>query len=275
MVPVESGLAGHMVRGAPASERTRVGRLAALSHGGVKNKVRVSSSGHLSASSTEVSVWRRSVDVDMADTAARRSSIPHGRGGCRYKIIEKGRCLVVRRVWTLRAEPREPMLRSLSRVGSGGTWEGWNRKEKNMGEREPLSQEELLEQGERLRQMDEFTREERARRYLEIGRKRIIPGQNKKVPFADASTECLDLYRDGHFIATVMQTIAARTASSDCLTGLLRPLSTPPNGPFLLLRLSLRAGSGRMCKLLTRLVEPEEGRRRSPVRPGTDTALTG
>ena len=53
-------------------------------------------------------------------------------------------------------------------------------------------------------QIDELTREERVDRYLEIDRQKII-GEHH---FARASTECINLYRDGHFISTVMTTQA-------------------------------------------------------------------
>ena len=53
-------------------------------------------------------------------------------------------------------------------------------------------------------QMDELTREARVDRYLEVDRQRIIGSYH----FAQASTGCIDLYRDGHFIATVMTTQA-------------------------------------------------------------------
>ena len=52
--------------------------------------------------------------------------------------------------------------------------------------------------------MDELTCEVRVDRYLEVDRQRIIGSYH----FAQASTECIDLYRDGHFIATVMTTQA-------------------------------------------------------------------
>lgn len=51
-------------------------------------------------------------------------------------------------------------------------------------------------------QIDEQTREARVDRYLEIDQQRIIGDHH----FARASTECIDLYRDGHFISTVMTT---------------------------------------------------------------------
>ena len=57
---------------------------------------------------------------------------------------------------------------------------------------------------EDLRQRDEQTREDRADRYLEVHQQGLIPNQH----FAPASAECLYLYRDGHFIATVMTTQA-------------------------------------------------------------------
>ena len=53
-------------------------------------------------------------------------------------------------------------------------------------------------------QIDELTREERVDRYLEIDRQKIIGEYH----FASASTECIHLYRDGHFISTVMATQA-------------------------------------------------------------------
>lgn len=53
-------------------------------------------------------------------------------------------------------------------------------------------------------QIDEITRHERVERYLEIDRQRIIGLHH----FAHASTECINLYRDGHYIATVMTTQA-------------------------------------------------------------------
>ena len=55
-----------------------------------------------------------------------------------------------------------------------------------------------------LRESDEQTREDRADRYLEVNQQAFISNQ----PFAPASAECLYLYRDGHFIATVMTTQA-------------------------------------------------------------------
>ena len=57
---------------------------------------------------------------------------------------------------------------------------------------------------EDLRQRDEQTREDRADRYLEVHQQGFIPNQH----FAPASAECHYLYRDGHFIATVMTTQA-------------------------------------------------------------------
>lgn len=51
-----------------------------------------------------------------------------------------------------------------------------------------------------LRQTFELTLEERIDRYLEIDHQGIIGNHY----FAAASSECIDLYRDGHFIATVM-----------------------------------------------------------------------
>ena len=53
-------------------------------------------------------------------------------------------------------------------------------------------------------QLDEQTREARVERNLEVDRQRIIRSDY----FAKASTECIDLYTDGYFIATVMTTQA-------------------------------------------------------------------
>ncbi len=65
-------------------------------------------------------------------------------------------------------------------------------------------EQEFLGELELLRQRDEFFREQRARRYLEIDRQGIIPNHY----FARASMECIELYRDGYFIAAVMVTQA-------------------------------------------------------------------
>ena len=53
-------------------------------------------------------------------------------------------------------------------------------------------------------QIDEQTRAERVERNLEVDRQRIIRSDY----FAQASTECIYLYTDGYFIATVMTTQA-------------------------------------------------------------------
>lgn len=53
-------------------------------------------------------------------------------------------------------------------------------------------------------QMDELTRADRVERNLEVDRQRIIRSDY----FANASTECIDLYTHGFFIATVMTTQA-------------------------------------------------------------------
>ena len=67
--------------------------------------------------------------------------------------------------------------------------------------RQQIHRIELIRQ---FSQIDEHTREARVDRYLEVDRQRIIGSHH----FAHASTECIDLYRDGHFIATVMTTQA-------------------------------------------------------------------
>lgn len=53
---------------------------------------------------------------------------------------------------------------------------------------------------ESIRAELEQTLEERVNRYLEVCHQSIIAGHH----FAKASTECLDLYRDGYFLSTVM-----------------------------------------------------------------------
>jgi len=55
-----------------------------------------------------------------------------------------------------------------------------------------------------LRQADEWSLDSRVDRYLEINHAKVIGNHY----FSTASTECLNLYRDGHFIATVMSTQA-------------------------------------------------------------------
>ena len=59
-----------------------------------------------------------------------------------------------------------------------------------------------------LRQTDEQTRDARVERYLEINHQGIIGAHH----FAAASSECINIYRDGHFIATVMATQAVNEA---------------------------------------------------------------
>ncbi len=57
---------------------------------------------------------------------------------------------------------------------------------------------------EHFRDMDDHTREYRVNRYLEVENQWVMPAHH----FSSASRECLNLYRDGHFIATVMVTQA-------------------------------------------------------------------
>lgn len=59
-----------------------------------------------------------------------------------------------------------------------------------------------------LRQTDEQTRDARIERYLDINHQDMIGAHH----FAAASSECINLYRDGHFIATVMATQAVNEA---------------------------------------------------------------
>lgn len=68
------------------------------------------------------------------------------------------------------------------------------------------TQKELRRRGliNQFAQIDERTREERVERNLEVDHQRIIRADY----FSKASTECLDLYTHGFFIATVMTTQA-------------------------------------------------------------------
>lgn len=59
-----------------------------------------------------------------------------------------------------------------------------------------------------LRSEFEGTMKERISRYLEVGHQWIIGAHH----FAQASTECLLLYRDGHFVGTVMMSHAINEA---------------------------------------------------------------
>ena len=71
--------------------------------------------------------------------------------------------------------------------------------------REETKQEiERIELIRQFSEIDEHTREARVDRYLEVNSRRVIGSQY----FARASTECVALYSDGHYIATVMMTQA-------------------------------------------------------------------
>ena len=71
-----------------------------------------------------------------------------------------------------------------------------------------MDQKEIEQQMRRFMLIDQFsqtdeqTREARVDRLLEIDKQGIIGNHH----FAPASAECIDLYSDGHFIATVMVT---------------------------------------------------------------------
>ena len=72
-------------------------------------------------------------------------------------------------------------------------------------DRQDTNQE--IERVELIRQfaaIDEHSREARVDRYLKVNSRRVIGSQY----FARASTECIALYSDGHYIATVMMTQA-------------------------------------------------------------------
>ena len=73
-----------------------------------------------------------------------------------------------------------------------------------MDKKQALQEANRFQLIQEFAQIDERTREERIDRYLEIDRQKII-GEHH---FARASTECIHLYRDGHFISTVMTTQA-------------------------------------------------------------------
>ena len=76
---------------------------------------------------------------------------------------------------------------------------------KTAEDREETTRE--IERSELIRQfsaIDEHTREARVDRYLEVNSRRVTSPQY----FARASTECIVLYSDGHYIATVMMTQA-------------------------------------------------------------------
>jgi hypothetical protein len=55
-----------------------------------------------------------------------------------------------------------------------------------------------------LRDLLEATLEERVNRYMEVSHQNIIPNHH----FAAASTQCIELYRDGYFLSAVMVTQA-------------------------------------------------------------------
>lgn len=59
---------------------------------------------------------------------------------------------------------------------------------------------------EHLRDIDDHTREERIDRYLEVNRSIAIPINDFTHHLIDAIKECINLYRDGHFIATIIMT---------------------------------------------------------------------
>ena len=59
-----------------------------------------------------------------------------------------------------------------------------------------------------LRALFEASIEERVNRYMEVSRQGIIPNHH----FAAASTQCIELYRDGYFLSTVMVTQAVAEA---------------------------------------------------------------
>ena len=74
--------------------------------------------------------------------------------------------------------------------------------------KETIDQEKMKQEIRRFKlidqfsQIDEQTREARVDRLLEINKQGIIGDHH----FAPASAECIDLYSNGHFIATVMVT---------------------------------------------------------------------
>ena len=67
-----------------------------------------------------------------------------------------------------------------------------------MAESSEIWRREDLKTG--MRQVLEQTIEERVERYLEVAHQGIIPNHH----FAAASSECIDLYRDGYSLSAVM-----------------------------------------------------------------------
>ncbi len=67
-----------------------------------------------------------------------------------------------------------------------------------MAESSEIWRREDLKKG--MRQVLEQTIEERVERYLEVAHQGIIPNHH----FAAASSECIDLYRDGYSLSAVM-----------------------------------------------------------------------
>ena len=105
---------------------------------------------------------------------------------------------------------------------------------KTAEDREETTRE--IERSELIRQfsaIDEHTREAKVDRYLEVNSRRVTSPQY----FARASTECVALYSDGHYIATVMMTQAVNE-------GIIR---------FVAQRNSIRHESTPLSTLLTEL----------------------
>ena len=79
-----------------------------------------------------------------------------------------------------------------------------------------------------LRAEFEVTVKDRVNRFLQIGHQNIVAASH----FAQASTECLLLYRDGHFIATVMMSHAINEGIIKFVADRNALKLTMPNGDF-------------------------------------------
>ncbi len=84
-----------------------------------------------------------------------------------------------------------------------------------------------------LRQNDEQTLDARVARYMEIDHHGIIGNHY----FAPVSSECIDLYRDGHFIAAVM---ASQAVNEGILKFLAERNGIQATGPSLMDELKLQ-----------------------------------
>ena len=87
-----------------------------------------------------------------------------------------------------------------------------------MAKPEEIFRREDLKRG--MREVLEQTLEDRVERYLEVAHQGIIPNHH----FAAASSECIDLYRDGYSLSAVM--VSQAVTERHLATG-TRPKSGP------------------------------------------------